>query len=262
MRLALFQNDSVPGDPVGQLAALARAARDWAGRADLLVTPEMFMTGYRIGAEATRRLAEPASGPFADGVAALARETGMAILYGFPECDGARIYNAAQVFDGAGQPLALYRKLHLPNDAERAIFTPGDRIVTFEFLGFRVAMLICYDVEFPESVRACAAAGADLVLAPTALRQHWRRIAETMMPVRALENGVYLAYCNQAGTEADWSYAGLSCICAPDGSVPARAGTGAEVIVATLDRAAISAARARLPYLQDRRFQVMGPRGA
>ncbi|MBL8711105.1 MAG: carbon-nitrogen hydrolase family protein [Rhodospirillaceae bacterium] len=259
MRLALFQNDCHPGDPAGQLGALARVARDWAGRADLLVTPELFMTGYRIGAEATRHLAEPASGPFADGVAALARETGMAILYGFPERDGARLYNSAQVFDGAGQPLALYRKIHLPNDEERAIFTPGDRIVTFDLLAFRVAPLICYDVEFPESVRACAAAGADLVLAPTALRQHWRQIAEMMMPVRALESGVYLAYCNQAGVEADWAYAGLSCICAPDGSVLARAGSGAEVIVATLERAAISAARSRLPYRQDGRFSLSGP---
>lgn len=259
MRLALLQNDSVPLDTVWQFTALAEVARHLQGQADLLVTPELFMTGYRIPADDMRRLAEPADGPFAMKVAGLAAETGVAILYGFPEKDGAQVYNSVQVFDGGGKRIARYRKLHLPSADERDIFTTGDKLVTFALKGFRVAPLICYDVEFPESVRACALSGADLVIAPTALRKTWARIAEMMIPTRALENGVFLAYANQAGSEADWDYAGLSCIIGPDGTQLARAGAEPAVILAELDKGDVAKARAKLTYLQDARFKVTGP---
>lgn len=259
MRLALLQNDSVPGDKDWQLTAISEVARHLAGRADLLVTPELFMTGYRLPAETLRALAEPADGAFAQAIAALAKETGVAILYGFPERDGDLIYNSVQVFDGSGVSVALYRKLHLPSDEERAVFATGDRLVTFDLCGLKVAPIICYDVEFPETVRACAHAGADLVVAPTALRKQWAQIAEMMIPVRALENGVFLAYANQAGTEADWDYAGLSRIIGPDGQALARAGADPAVILAELDVGAVAAARARLTYREDCRFKLLGP---
>lgn len=259
MRLALLQNDSVPLDIDWQFTAIAEVAQHISGAADLLVTPELFMAGYRIPADDMRRLAEPADGPFAQKVARLARETQLAILYGFPEQDGTRIYNSVQAFDRQGRQLALYRKLHLPSDDEREIFSTGDQLVTFDLDGFRIAPLICYDVEFPETVRACALAGADLVVVPTALRQHWSHIAEMMIPTRALENGIFLAYANQAGTEADWTYAGLSCIIAPDGRPLARAGDQPAVILADLDQAEIASARDRLPYLRDARFRLDGP---
>jgi predicted amidohydrolase len=237
MRLALLQNDSVPGDKQWQLTAIGEVARHLQGRADLLVTPELFMTGYRLDADVLSALAEPADGDFAHGVAALAAETGVAILYGFPERDGDLVYNSVQAFDRAGQPLGLYRKLHLPSHDERAVFATGDRLVTFDLCGFKVAPLIC---------RACVDAGADLVLAPTALRKHWAQIAEMMIPIRALENGVFLAYANQAGTEADWDYAGLSCIVGPDGQVLVRGGAEPAVILAELELSAVAKARARL----------------
>jgi predicted amidohydrolase len=259
MRLALLQNDSVPGDKTWQLTAISEVARHLAARADLLVTPELFMTGYRLPADDMRRLAEPADGAFAQAVAALAKETGVAILYGFPERADDLIYNSVQAFDGSGKVLALYRKLHLPSEDERAMFATGDELVTFDLCGFKIAPLICYDVEFPESVRACVVAGADLVIAPTALRKHWAQIAEMMIPVRALENGVFLAYANQAGFEADWDYAGLSCIIGPDGQELARAADGPAVILAELDHGAIAAARAKLTYREDVRFKLVGP---
>ncbi|MBI2256221.1 MAG: carbon-nitrogen hydrolase family protein [Proteobacteria bacterium] len=259
MRLALLQPYSHPGDSERQFATLAARARDLAGHADLLVVPELFMTGYRLSAEKLQSLAEPIDGPFARQAEALARETGLAILYGFPERDGAAVYNSVQAFAGDGRRLVHYRKLHLPSDDERAAFATGDVLVTFSFGGFTVAPLICYDVEFPESVRACVQAGADLVIAPTALRRHWSQIAQMMIPVRALESGVFVAYANWAGSEADWDYAGLSCICGPDGQVLARAGADLQVISATLDKAEVPKARARLTYLRDARFRLEGP---
>ena len=259
MRRALLQNDSVPGDKAWQLTALREVAQHLSNRADLLVTPELFMTGYRLPAVEMRALAEPADGAFAQAVSALAAETGVAILYGFPERAGDVVYNSVQVFDGKGDSIAIYRKLHLPSADERDAFAMGDKLVTFDLKGFRIAPLICYDVEFPESVRACVNAGADLVIAPTALRKHWAQIAEMMIPVRALENGVFVAYANQAGSEADWEYAGLSCIIGPDGQQLARAADEPAVILAELDHGAVAKARERLTYLPDARFKLVGP---
>lgn len=259
MRLALYQNDSSPGDVAHQLASLRRIAGDLRGEADLLVTPELFMSGYRLPPAELRRLAEPADGPFAGALAGIARASRLAILCGFPERDGDQVFNSAIAIGRDGATLARYRKLHLPSDDERAAFAAGDRIVTFDLLGFKVAPLICYDIEFPETARACARAGADLILVPTALRRHWHEIARQVIPVRARESGAFLAYCNFAGSESDWDYAGLSSICGPDGSVLAMADDAEGVIVATLDHGAVAAARARLPYLRDCRFSVAGP---
>ncbi|WP_374380847.1 carbon-nitrogen hydrolase family protein [Dongia sp.] len=258
MRLALAQFQSHPGDKTRQLEQLRAEAHRLRGQVDLLVTPELFMTGYRLPTAEIKALAEPADGPFAADMAALARETGIALLYGYPERAEGTVFNAVQVFGADGDRVAGYRKLHLPSDDERAAFTLGNRFVTFSYLGFRVAPLICYDVEFPEMVRAAAIAGADLVIAPTALRRQWSMIAEKLIPVRALESGLFVAYANWAGAEADWDYAGLSVIAAPDGQELARAGDAPQTVIATLDRNAVAAARARLPYLKDARMRLSG----
>ena len=138
--------------------------------ADLLVCPEMYLTGYAIGPAAVRRLAEPVDGPSAARAAAIAREAGMALLYGYPElgADG-RVYNAALLLDRDGRPLANHRKTHLYGDLDRNAFSAGDGPPTIaELDGVRLGILICYDVEFPENVRLLALAGAELMAVPTA----------------------------------------------------------------------------------------------
>jgi len=121
----------------------------------------------------------------------------------------------------------------------------------FDVAGFRCGILICYDAEFPEAVRALAQAGAELVIAPTALTKQWGVVAERVMPARAFENGVWLIYANHAGEENGTHYLGHSCIISPDGKDAARAGTGEQVITAKLDVESVAAAQKRIPYLKD-----------
>jgi predicted amidohydrolase len=121
-----------------------------------------------------------------------------------------------------------------------------------------VGLLVCYDVEFPETVRALALAGADLVAVPTALPEgdHAAFIAERLVPVRAFENQIAVVYANQAGADRRFAYAGRSAIVTPDGMDAARAGpAGAALIVADYDPAAFAASRAANSYLADRRVQ-------
>ena len=106
-------------------------------------------------------------------------------------------------------------------------------------------MLICYDVEFPEAVRALALAGANLLLIPTALTPEYDAVPGAIVPARALENQVFVAYCNHAGTENGLAYLGGSCIASPDGRKLANAGPAETLLIVDLDPAMIPPARRR-----------------
>ncbi|SHM72385.1 nitrilase [Roseovarius litoreus] len=248
---------------VGQAPAdldTVRCRLDWlsgvlpevaAEEADLLLLPELFASGYNIGAQVAAR-AEPADGYIAQAVAALAKSHGVAIHYGFPELDRGVIFNAAQCIGPDGARLGSHRKLAIPPGFEGDHFSPGQGCALFWYRGVRIATLICYDAEFPETVRHVASMGAELVLVPTALGAQWEWVAQRMIPTRAYENGVFLAYANSAGSEHGMTFLGQSFIATPDGHELARANTQAQVIYGTLQLDKVSAAQARLPYLTDR----------
>ncbi|MDJ1132410.1 carbon-nitrogen hydrolase family protein [Streptomyces iconiensis] len=254
MRIALLQ-ESTPGPE-----ALNSAARSAAEQgAKLLVTPELSLTGYALGDETGER-AEPADGPGAAAVAGIAAAHGIAVVYGYPERgeDGA-VYNAAQLVAADGSRAANYRKTHLYGPYEAKYFTPGDRLtVQADLDGLRIGLLICYDVEFPEVVRAHALAGTELLAVPTALMRPYETVAHTLVPARAFESQLYVAYANRTGREGDFDFAGLSCLASPDGAVAARAGTGPELLFAEVDPALPHASRVLNPYLADRRPELYG----
>lgn len=256
MRVALLQTVSRPHDVAGNLARLAEACA--AADADLLVTPEMFLTGYDIGADAVAALAEPADGPSADAVAAIARTSGTAVLYGYPERHGGRVANAVALVGPDGTRLAGYRKTHLFGALDRACFTASDTppaVVTWN--GWGLGLLVCYDVEFPETVRAAALSGADAVIVPTAQMEPYAHIAERLIPVRAWENQVHVVYVNRTGTEGDLTYVGRSSIVSPEGVVLDSLGpTDTGLLIATIDPEATRRARRENPYLADRRTDL------
>ena len=248
MRAGIFQSAGGGLTPQERLTRLDTAlARE---PLDLVVCPELFLSGYNVG-DAIAELAEPAGGALSQGLSEIARRHCTAIIFGYPERDGAKIYNSAACIDDQGAIVANHRKLLLPPGFETNYFEPGDGLTLFELNGVRCSILVCYDAEFPETVRAAAEAGAQVVLVPTALVDNWSSVARQLIPARAFENGVWLLYANHAGRENGSRYLGASCIVAPDGSDAARAGDGEEVIVADIDLQRVAAAQNRLPYLKD-----------
>ncbi|MFF8954918.1 carbon-nitrogen hydrolase family protein [Streptomyces sp. NPDC014894] len=260
LRTALLQSSGRPGSPGENLTALdAAAARAAEGGARLLITSEMFLTGYAIR-DRVPALAETADGPAAGTVAEIAARHGLAIAYGYPERDGERIFNSVQLIDSSGERLAGYRKTHLFGPFEQRWFTPGDRpVVQAELDGVRIGMLICYDVEFPENVRAHALAGTDLLVVPTAQMHPFQFVAESMIPVRAFESQLYIAYVNRTGSEGAFEFVGLSCLAGPDGVARTRAGRGEELVFGEVDPDLLRASRAANPYLRDRRPDLYAP---
>ncbi|MFJ4172669.1 carbon-nitrogen hydrolase family protein [Microbacterium sp. NPDC089696] len=256
LTIAGLQHDGVPGDVDANLAIVAAAARDAASQgAHLLVTPEMFVTGYNIGA----RLASLATPDLAERVAAIAVETGIAIVAGLPEpVPGGGIANALVLVDREGQELLRYRKTHLFGALDRSLFVPGDTLPGIVDLhGVRLSVLICYDVEFPETVRAAALAGADAVIVPTAQMEPYAHIAERLIPVRAWESQVHVVYVNRVGAEGDLSYVGRSSIASPEGTTLASLGAhDIGLVIATIDPETTRRARRENPYLHDRRTDL------
>ncbi|MEN8652786.1 carbon-nitrogen hydrolase family protein [Streptomyces sp. 21So2-11] len=254
LRTALLQSSGRPGSVAGNLKVLDEAAgRAADAGAALLVCPEMFLTGYAIGAD-VHRLAEAADGEAADAVADIAVRHGLAVLYGYPEREGEQVYNAAQLIGPDGARLANYRKTHLFGGFEQEWFTPGDTpVVQAELGGLRLGIMICYDVEFPENVRAHALAGTDLLLVPTAQMHPFQFVAESVVPVRAFENQMYVAYVNRTGSEGEFEFVGLSCLAGPDGTARARAGRHEELVFGDADPEFLRASRENNPYLRDRR---------
>ncbi|KTC60244.1 carbon-nitrogen hydrolase family protein [Pseudomonas savastanoi] len=256
MRIALYQCSPLPLDISGNLTRLEHQAQTAAEQgAQLLICPEMFLTGYNIGALAVSELAQSQDGPAAARIAAIAQASGIAILYGYPERGpDQQIYNAVQLIDSQRTRLCNYRKTHLFSELDRSMFAAGeDHYPVVELNGWRLGMLICYDVEFPENTRRLALAGAELILVPTANMLPYDFVCEVTVRARAFENHCYVVYANYCGSECEIRYCGLSSLCAPDGSRPLLAGQDEGLLVGTLDKALLAQARTVNDYFVDRR---------
>jgi predicted amidohydrolase len=245
------------GSVADRLLVMARASA--AAGEGLLIFPELFLTGYNIGAGTVRLLAEAADGPAAREVGAIARLHGVALLYGYPEFADGKVYNSALLIGKDGVALANFRKMHLWGEIDKSVFSAGDDpAVVAEIDGVRIGILICYDVEFPEAVRGLALRGADLIAVPTAQMQPFEFVARSLIPTRAYENSVFVAYANHCGAEGALVYTGESCIAGPDGGFLARAGGGEELISAEFDAGMLEKARAANSFLADRRPALYG----
>jgi predicted amidohydrolase len=253
-RVAAWQCSPGPGDVGGNLrrldAACASAAEQ---RADVLVTPEMFTSGYGIGLAEVVRLAEDPGGPTETAVAEIARRHHLAIVYGHPErAPGGQAYNAATMIGADGVVRGRHRKVHLFGDLDRRQFAAnGERPTAFDFDGSRVGLLICYDVEFPEAVRSLAVGGASAIFVPTANMTGAEQVQEFLVRARACENNCGVVYANYCGADDVFEYNGLSVICGPRGEVLAQADAkGEELVIADLP------APSSATYLADRRADL------
>jgi nitrilase len=261
MKLALWQTVGFPGDTTANLGALETTARAAAaGGAALLLCPECWLCGYNIGT-AANTLAEHRNGNSSQVIAGIARRNNIAIAYGYAERElsGGEIYNAVQVIGPDGTRLAHYRKTHLFGPDERAVYRPGDCFERpFELGGFKIGLLICYDVEYPEAVRSVALLGADVILIPTALTEEYASVPDFLVPARAIENQVFVAYCNHAGVENGMRFLGGSRLTDVDGKPLVAAGAGEALIIGEISQRRRLDAAQLYPYRTDRRPDLYG----
>lgn len=256
LKVALAQVAPQPGDPSANLAtAEQQAQRAAAQKADLLILPEMFLSGYAVGRAAVERLAEFDDGPSSERLAVAARKYGLGIIYGYPErTSESQLFNTVNFLDSDGTLLLKHRKLHFFGEVDRMQFDRSSAMPEVaSWRGWNLGLGICYDVEFPEFVRSLALSGADLICVPTANMENFDLVPDLLVPARAVENQVFIAYANYCGSDQQYSYGGLSTLAAPSGESLTRARRGPELIVATIRRDELMASRGENPYLRDRR---------
>jgi NAD+ synthase (glutamine-hydrolysing) len=233
LRFALAQFDF----PVGAIAAnadrvrgLMRDAR--AGGADLLVCPELALSGYPPEDLLLRPSFLAACQSEIDNLATEA--DGLAALVGFPHSAGV-VYNAAALLHD-GRVAQIAHKLVLPNYGvfdDKRWFEPGHAVTVTTLNGVRVGLLICEDAWQPEPIAAAARAGAEMVIVINASPFDTAKQAqrETLLATRARETGCAIAYLNMVGGQDEVVYDGASLLVNGDGSVAARAPAFVDILL-------------------------------
>ena len=262
-RVVCHQSATVLGDLPGnaERAAAAIAAASSAG-ADVVVLPELVTTGYLLGSrEEAAAVAVDVEHPLFGGWAAAAG--GAVVVAGFAERgqDGS-LFNSAVVLDASGV-LAVHRKGHLWG-AEPALFEPGHAAppVVATRHG-RIGVCVCYELDFPETTRALALGGADLVAVPTAWLLASRPAGErppgivtAMAAARA--NRVPVAVADRSGAERGRAWTRATSIVDADGWVVATTDAQDGVASADLDLADPLVLVAREQVMADRRPALYG----
>ncbi|HET9213174.1 MAG TPA: nitrilase-related carbon-nitrogen hydrolase [Gaiellaceae bacterium] len=267
VRVACAQVAPLVGDLDGNRRLTREAVRDAvAAGARLVVLPELSTSGYVFeSAEEARACAEPVDGPALRGWAEEAARGEAVVVGGFCELgpDGV-LFNSAAVVDGSGV-LAVYRKIHLW-DRELLFFEPGGEPapVVETPLG-RVGVGVCYDLNFPESARGLALAGADLLALPANFphspgHEGERPIEITVALATAHLNRVFVAVCDRCGPERGVEWVGASVVCDEQGWLLAGPREGAGLVVADceLARARDKAWNERNDVFADRRPDLYG----
>jgi predicted amidohydrolase len=229
--------------------------------ADLIIFPEMSLTGYVL-LDQVYELAETIPGPSTQKIEALAKKTGMHIIFGMPELSEktqATVFNTA-VFVGPKGLIGKYRKMYLPTHSvfeEKRYFRPGYQPAAFQTELGNIGLSICYDVFFPEVFRLTRLKGAQLIVCISASPAVRRGYFEILTSARALENTAFLAYVNLAGVEDGLQFWGGSRLVGPTGDVVAKAKYDEEdFVICEVDYGDLRSAETFIPTLRDLRPEL------
>jgi len=231
-------------------------------KGDIVVFPEMSLTGY-LPRDDLFMLAETVVGPSIKSILRLAKQTKKDIVFGAPMRDEkvpGILYNSCLCATGNGR-LFRYDKMYLPTFGpfeERVFFTPGKNAVVAEGRHAKIGLMICYDMFFPELAKLETLLGAQILVnisaAPTTSRPFFRRV----MPGRAVENAIFLAYTNLVGVHGSLVFGGSSVLLGPRGEEIARGkDLEPDIVTGQVDLADLEVARRFRPTVRDTRPELL-----
>lgn len=256
-KIALAQFNSSINDVYENNMKMVRMIRQAsANQADIIVFPELFSTGYNLDiiGDKIYEMACPDDGDTIELAKSEARLGNIHVIAPIAYKDENGIYNSAAVIDSKGNLLNVYHKNNLW-DKEQKYFNYGNhdyRVYETPFGKFGV--IICYDVDFPETCRNLALAGAEIIFVPAAWATTHRNLWDIYLPARALENTVFIAGVNRTGVEGEVIYFGDSKVFDPTGSLISRAGENTEeILYCDIDVLTIPGIRKDFPYLKELR---------
>lgn len=277
-----MQCSSKSEENLDKAEALVRKAA--AVGANVILLPELFELPYFCQErryEYYSYAAPTEKNPAVQRFASVAKELGVVLPISFYEKDGNRLFNSVAMLDADGSLLGVYRKTHIPDDhfyQEKFYFTPGDTgFRVWETAFGRIGVGICWDQWFPETARALAMNGAEMLLYPTAIGSepilscdsmpHWRRCmqghaAANIIPVAAANRiglETVTPCAENAGQASALRFYGSSFIADDTGEIVSSAGREEEaVLCATFHLDAINENRLNWGFFRDRRPECYG----
>lgn len=257
IRLAAAQAEAVAGDLATNVVTAARlVGRAAAERADVVVLPEAFLTGYGAAAFAgPLPTPEELAGALLDPVRAAVRAGGLHALIGTPVARGDEATLSLVLVAPDGSVAVPYDKQHLDGE-EKQRFAVGGHGASLRVRGIELGLSICYDGCFPEHAAAAARDGALGYLASAAYFAGSEHRRDLYYAARAVENGMYVVFAGLTGTCGEEEFSGGSAIYDPEGRVLARLGSEEGVVVADLDPAQVERTRRRHTMGEDHRASL------
>ena len=264
VRIACVQMDVVYGDMARTLEKVSRWIENAAKcNADVVLLPELVLSaGYALD-ERYRTVAETIPGPSTDQIAKLARSRKINVIVGLAEkAENEVLYDTAVLFDRTGKIVGSYRKSHTYPPTE-SIFKRGDELPVFQVDFGTIGILICYDLEFPETARILALKGAEIIFHlvadwPEGVPGLPERIFDISFRSRALENRIVIVVSNRVGEDPDLKsrFYGLSRIIGTKGEIIAGADQDERMIVADIDLGQAKREREIYNYFINRRADL------
>jgi predicted amidohydrolase len=261
--VASVQIDVKIGDVAETLGRIGRwIDRAAAKGADIVLFPELVLSaGYSLG-DGFYEVADTIPGPATEALGRKAREHKLYVVAGIAERDDTgTVFNSAVIVGRDGEVAGSYRKTHI-FPATESFFALGSELPVFDLDFGRVAIPICYDLEFPEPARVLCLKGAELLLSMAA---HWvgtgtvgtpANFVTTIYAARALENRVPVVLSNRIGFDPGLNdkFVGLSRILDADGMTLAAMSDDSEgMITATFDLEEQRRKRRSYNYFRDRK---------
>jgi len=245
VEVAALQLAAEPGEVEQNRERYVDAVRAVGDGTDLIVTPELAITGYDLQLidERGTALAEPLDGPSVRVTVELAAKTGATIVLGMLEKHPLGLYDTAVIVTADGT-VAPYRKSHLYPPEQRR-FRAGNEIRAVDSPAGRIGPLVCFEHAFPSIATKLALDGAQILVIPSAVADGYEYLLTLRSRARAQDNQLFVVACNLAG----FGYCGHSLIANPRGDVIAAAGPEETVIRASLDLTAIAREREQEPAL-------------
>lgn len=255
MQLELAQIPLVDGAPTENLHRILDVIKRRAPGTDVIAFPETALSGFPTQ-QNIAGLAESIDGPSLTRIRDATRQAEVGVVIGFAERDGSRFFNTAAFIDDKGSVAMRYRKTHLWA-SDVGVFEPGDHFDVCEFRGVRLGLLICYDIEFPETARTVASLGAELLIAANGNMDPFGKVHRRAIVARAMENQVFAALVNRVGTgDGGLTFPGESQLVDPFGDVAFDAAGAETVMPVRFDVAQVARARKHYQYLNEARIAL------
>lgn len=249
MKIGLFQYSPVWGNAEESTNKIDKILTDIHSVPDLIIFPEMSLTGFSMDSEHT---SETTDGKSVNYFRNLAAKLQTNIIAGIPIKENENYYNSLFYFDREGTILSRYDKIHLFSMAEEHLhFSPGTKNITTKIDEVSAGLSVCYDLRFPEFYRYYGKQKIQLIINiaswPIKRIEHWK----ALLRARAIENLCFVAAVNRTGEDIYHQYNGCSCIFDPMGNTLMMIEDEEGLFVADIDPSFADHIKTKLNFIDD-----------